>query len=79
MQNEPTLNELISARNECAVIIAQCGEQYLPIFERLEREIANHKKRQELLSRALRISSKNGTQIGTQTGTQLKLAFSAHC
>lgn len=71
VQNKPILNELISARNECAVIIAQCGEQYLPIFERLEREITNHKKRQELLSRALKISSK--------TGTQLKAGFLAHC
>ncbi|GEM_PF-5981713 len=36
---EPKLDEIIAARNECAKIIAAHGEQYLSIFERLEQEI----------------------------------------
>lgn len=73
--NDPTLNQIIEARNRCAEIIAQYGERYLPIFERLENEISLRKKKQELLNRAISISLKNGTQNSTQNGTQLMIQF----
>ncbi len=71
--NEPSLNQIIKARNQCAEIIALYGERYLPIFERLENEISIREKRQKLLDKALIISSKNGTQ----SGTHLVLRFNA--
>lgn len=74
-----TISALIQARNECAKIISECGEQYLPIFERLEKEIVMLEEREELLKRALMIGQKSGTQNGTQSGTQLRGAFSRCC
>ena len=47
--NEPTIEQIIEARNQCAEIIALHGEKFLPIFERLENEIAIRQKKQELL------------------------------
>ena len=67
----PTLDEIIIARNRCAKLIAQYGEKYLPIFERLENEIEERKKYGALLDRALKI----GTQYGTQSGTHLTEIF----
>ena len=72
---DPNLDEIISARNECARIIATYGEQFLPIFERLEAEIEQRKKRIESYQRALQI----GTQIGTQNGTHLTNSFLLAC
>ncbi len=63
--NEPPLNQIIKARNQCAEIIALYGEKFLPIFERLENEIAIREERQRLLDKAIMIGSKNGTQNGT--------------
>lgn len=67
---EPTFKQIIKARNQCANIIALYGEQYLPIFERLENEIALRKEKQALLEKAININSKNDTQNGTQNDTQ---------
>lgn len=67
---EPTLDEIVAARNKCADIIAKYGEQYLPLFERLEREIEMREKRIVLMNRALQISAKNATQNDTQIATQ---------
>ncbi len=72
---ELNLDEIISARNECAKIIATCGEQFLPIFERLEDEIEQRGKRVESYHRALKI----GTQNETQIGTHLKNSFLVAC
>jgi|GEM_PF-2690677 len=66
---EPTLDEIITARNECAKIIATHGEQFLPIFERLEEEIELRKKRVESLNRAIQIGTQNGTHFGTHLKT----------
>ena len=76
--NEPTIEQIIEARNQCAEIIALHGEKFLPIFERLENEIAIRQKKQELLNKALYISSKIGTQKGTQNGTHLTNHFNLH-
>lgn len=65
---EPTLAEIIDARNKCAHIIAKYGEQYLPIFERLEKEIGIRMERQKYLDKALKIATQNDTQNATQTG-----------
>ena len=75
--NEPTLDQIIEARNRCAEVIVQYGERYLPIFERLENEIVLREKKQELLNRAISISLKNGTRNGTQNGTQLTSNFNS--
>lgn len=68
----PKFEDLIKARKECARIIAQFGEKYLPIFERLENEIAKREYQNLLLEKAVQI----GTQNGTRFGTQIKNEFS---
>lgn len=73
--NEPTLERIIEARNRCAEIIAKYGDRYLPIFERLENEIATQKEKQKLLNKAILLGSKNSTHNSTQNGTQLTNAF----
>lgn len=62
---EPTLDQIIDARARCAKAIAQYGEQYLPIFERLDDEVVKRIKQRELLNKALKIGTQNGTQNGT--------------
>ncbi len=64
---EPDLKEIIEARDKCAAIIAQYGEQYLPIFERLEKEIELRMERQKYLDKALEIATRNNTQNATQS------------
>lgn len=70
--NQLTLDELMTARDRCAQIIAQYGSRYLPIFERLENEIALLVQKQILLDRALSLSNIYGTQNGTPNGTQFQ-------
>jgi len=36
---EPTIKELIKARQDAAVIVSRFGESYMPIFSRLNKEI----------------------------------------
>ena len=61
----PTYDEIINARNRCALIVATCGEEYIPIFERLEREVEKIKSKQTLYQKALKIGTRNGTHGGT--------------
>lgn len=62
--NEPALEKIIKAQNNCARIVTLYGERYLPIFERLENEVQERLKKQKLLKRAILIG-KNDTQNGT--------------
>lgn len=68
--NEPPLDRIIQARNKCAQIIMSHGEQFLPIFERLEKEILIRSKKQKTLERIQQIALEFGTQNGTHHGTQ---------
>lgn len=45
--SEPTLDQIIYARDQCAEMIALYGEKLLPIFERLENEIKVRKKKKK--------------------------------
>lgn len=42
-----------------ANIIAENGEEYLPIFEKLEKELAKHQSQKDALARALALSKQN--------------------
>lgn len=64
------LQDIIRARNKCADLIAKYGKAYLPVFERLENEIAVREKQQQLFNRALKISTQNRTHFSTQNGCQ---------
>lgn len=68
--NQPTYEEVVEARDQCAKIILKYGERYLPIFERLEIEVAALQKKQEVLERVRKIACKNATQNATQIATQ---------
>ena len=70
-ENNISVDEIISARNKCARIIAVFGSRYLPIFERLETEIIERQKELQLLEKALLISATSGTQNGTQRGLKI--------
>ena len=74
-ETEISLDEIISARDKCARIVAVFGSRYLPIFERLETELTERQKKQQLLEKALQISSASGTQSGTQNGTHQHFNF----
>ncbi|MCG8483566.1 MAG: hypothetical protein MJA31_09685 [Clostridia bacterium] len=69
---EPTKEEIIAARDRCAQIIALYGERYLPIFERLENEIALLEQQQVLLKKAICLGNKIDTQSATQNATQFE-------
>ncbi len=62
---EPSLAEIIVARDRCALIIAKYGQQYLPLFERLEKEIEAREERQKYLDKALKIATPNVTLNAT--------------
>jgi len=66
MNKEITLQDIEEARDRCATIIYHQGEQYLPIFERLEQEIEARKKQDRLLERVHKIATENGTENGTR-------------
>lgn len=70
--SEPTLKQIIEARDKCAIVIAKYGECYLPIFERLEKEIEIRVERQKYLDKALKIATQNGTHFGTQNQSRAK-------
>ncbi|MBL7681779.1 MAG: hypothetical protein JNK00_00345 [Flavipsychrobacter sp.] len=63
---EIKLSEIKKARDKCARIVAKYGIRYLPIFERLEKEIAIREAQEKLFQKALEISTQIDTQIGTQ-------------
>ncbi len=64
--NDVGIKELLEARKRCAQIITHYGEQYLPIFERLEHEIDSRSEQQQLLKKAIEIGTQSGTRFGTQ-------------
>ena len=66
MNDSFTLEEIIHARDRCASIVAKYGKKYLPIFERLEKEVENRKKQDALFQKAIQIDAQNVTQNGTQ-------------
>lgn len=53
---EYTLAEAIKVRDYAALVVALHGRNYLPIFEAMEREVANLTSREDALARALRIA-----------------------
>lgn len=53
---EPTLEELIKARHDAAVLVRRFGEKFLPIFQRLDDEVSAREARQAALKRALEIA-----------------------
>ena len=57
---------LEQARNKIARIVAEHGEQYLPIFIRLENEYQKQQQFKEQLKKALQIGTKNATRNATQ-------------
>ncbi len=60
---EINLDQLIEARTKMAVLIATYGEQYLPIFERIESEIVILEKRNAVLHKALNIATLNEKKL----------------
>ncbi len=54
-----TPEQVISARDYAALVVAKHGEGYLPIFEQLEREVANRYEKENALARALRIAEQH--------------------
>ncbi len=50
---------LKTAYLQAAKIVSIYGDKYLPIFERLEKEFIERKKKRDILQRALEIADKN--------------------
>lgn len=48
--------ELQTAYHKIALVVARYGEKYLPIFERLEKEIEERKLKSDAMKRALRVA-----------------------
>lgn len=51
-----TIAELESALAFTAYIVDTHGMAYAPIFERLEREVAKHRQRQDIRARARKVA-----------------------
>ena len=63
-----SLAELIEARDGLAVIMSYCDDEeaslYVPIFERLEREVEAAQAKQDALARARRLAAqKKGLEL----------------
>ncbi len=52
------VEDLRTAYRVAARLVTDHGEQYLPLFERLDHEIQAHEKRQEMKARALQVSKR---------------------
>lgn len=61
-----SLDELIRARDKSAEIVVKYGEKYLPIFERMEKEVELKRQKKKLLNKVHEIVTQNVTHIGTQ-------------
>lgn len=48
--------QIIKAKNFAALVVAKYGEVYLPIFEQMEREVANLDKKEGALARARQLA-----------------------
>lgn len=59
-REEPQFDRMVerieNAMHVVAEVIANHGAEYLPIFERLERELEEHRARENALERALNLS-----------------------
>lgn len=53
-----TPEQVVHARNFAALVVARHGEKYLPLFERMEREVANLEKKEDALARAVRLAER---------------------
>lgn len=53
-----TPEQIIRARDYAALVVAKQGKAYLPLFEQLEREVANLEKKEDALVRALRLAER---------------------
>ena len=62
--------EIMTARNQCAEIVAKYGERYLPVFIRLEKELIAQQEKQVLMKKALGIATQNVPQFATQIENQ---------
>lgn len=59
MPDDITLKQLENAYLQAANIVSMYGEKYLPIFERIEQEYLERKRKIELLTKAKNISNSN--------------------
>ncbi len=55
--------KLKKAYIQAAKIVTVHGEKYLPIFERIEKEYQERKKKLDALNRAIAISNSNNNSI----------------
>lgn len=53
-----TQAQINEVREYAALVVARQGETYLPLFERMESEVANLEKKQDTLARALRLAGR---------------------
>ena len=56
---EITYPDLKAAYVQAAKVVAEYGDTYLPIFERLEKELKEAEKKQSAIDRALKIAKEN--------------------
>lgn len=68
--NKSRIQKIQMAHKKAAFIVAKYGPKYLPIFERLDHELARLQREHELYQKALDIGTRSGTQNGTPNGTQ---------
>jgi len=54
-----TYTDLKAAYVQAAKVVAEYGDTYLPIFERLEKELKEAEKKQSAIGRALKIAKEN--------------------
>lgn len=62
-----SIDEVRQARDRSAAIVLEYGEQYLPLFERLDQELEQLLHKEKLLCKVQEIVTQNGTPIGTPT------------
>lgn len=60
MSVKDNLEKLIAARDISAQIVARDGDEFLPIFERLDQEVEAMEARKEALEKALIIAANKG-------------------
>lgn len=60
-KKEISLNDIIEARNNLAIIMTtyQNGENYLPIFERLQKEIVMREDKNRIMQKVQEIALKH--------------------
>ena len=54
---ETTLNELIDMRRDVAVLVQRFGDQFMPIFQRLDNEVSAREGTQGAIERAINAQS----------------------